>query len=183
MRGSSRERYGNKDKMRILIVDDDTAIVEMIRDSVNWDRLGIDEVDTAYNVEAAKKNLTEKPADIVISDIEMPGETGLDLLKWLRDEEMPGKLLLLTAHENFCYAIQAVRYHAEEYLMKPFNLEVVEMALQKIAIGIRKEQEQSRLIEGWTERNRREARKSFWVNFFPEELDMRSRIYKKNWKR
>ncbi|MCM1217425.1 MAG: response regulator [Lachnospiraceae bacterium] len=153
--------------MRILIVDDDTAIVEVIRDTVNWDKLGIDEIDTAYDAEAAKHRLEQKAADIVISDIEMPGESGLDLLKWFRDKEMPGKFLLLTSHENFHYATQAVRYHAEEYLMKPFNLDVVEMALQKIAGEIRKEWEQHRLTyEEWAERNRREVKRVFWMTLF-----------------
>lgn len=153
--------------MRILIVDDDTAIVEMIKDTVNWDKLGIDEVDTAYDAEAAKEKMREQAADIVISDIEMPGESGLELLKWFRDEEMSGKFLLLTSHENFQYATQAVRYHAEEYLMKPFNRDVVEMALQKIAGEIRKEWAQHRLTyEEWAERNRREVKRTFWMYLF-----------------
>ena len=153
--------------MRILIVDDDMAIVEVIRDSVNWGKLGIDEVDIAYHAEAAKKSLTEKPADIVISDIEMPGESGLDLLRWFRQEEMPGKFLLLTSHENFQYATQAIRYHAEEYLMKPFNLEVVEMTLQKIAGELKNELAQHRLTyEEWAERNRREVKRAFWLKLF-----------------
>lgn len=83
--------------MRILIVDDDTAIIEVIRDTVDWDKLGIDEIDVAYDAQGARESLTDKAADIVISDIEMPGESGLDLLKWFRDEEMPGKFLLLTS--------------------------------------------------------------------------------------
>ena len=153
--------------MRILIVDDDTAIIEVIRDTVDWAKLGIEEIDVAYDAEAAKRSLADKPADIVISDIEMPGESGLDLLRWFRDEEMPGKFLLLTSHENFQYATQAIRYHAEEYLMKPFNLEVVEMTLWKIAGEIRKEWAEHRLTyEEWAERNRREIKRTFWFNLF-----------------
>ena len=87
--------------MRILIVDDDTAIIEVIRDTVDWEKLGIDEVDVAYDAEGARKSLMDVGADIVISDIVMPGESGLDLLRWFRDEKMPGKFLLLTSHENF----------------------------------------------------------------------------------
>lgn len=153
--------------MRILIVDDDTAIIEVIRDTVDWEKLGIDEVDVAYDAEGARKSLMDVGADIVISDIEMPGESGLDLLRWFRDEKMPGKFLLLTSHENFQYATQAIRYHAEEYLMKPFNLDVVEMTLWKIAGEIRKEWEEHRLTyDEWAERNRREIKRTFWFNLF-----------------
>lgn len=153
--------------MRILIVDDDTAIIEVIRDTVDWGKLGIDEIDVACDAQSAKKSLADRAADIVISDIEMPGESGLDLLKWFRDQEMPGKFLLLTSHENFQYATQAIRYHAEEYLMKPFNLDVVEMTLWKIAGEIRKEWEEHRLTyDEWAERNRREIKRNFWFNLF-----------------
>ena len=153
--------------MRILIVDDDTAIIDVIKDSVNWEKLGITQVETAYNAKSAKKILKQRAADIVISDIEMPGESGLDLLKWFQDEKIPGKFLLLTAHENFQYATQAVRYHAEEYLMKPFNVDVVEMALQKIACELRKEQiQQKSAYEEWGERNKREAKLAFWFSLF-----------------
>lgn len=151
--------------MRILIVDDDTAIIEVIRDTVDWAKLGIDDIDVAYDAESAKRSLADRPADIVISDIEMPGESGLDLLRWFRDEEMPGKFLLLTSHESFQYATQAIRYHAEEYLMKPFNLEVVEMTLWKIAGEIRRQWEEHRLTyEEWAERNRREIKRTFWFH-------------------
>ena len=66
--------------MRVLIVDDDSIIVEVIRDTVDWEKLGIDQVQTAYDVEGARKILEQKDADIIISDIEMPKESGLDLL-------------------------------------------------------------------------------------------------------
>ena len=56
--------------MRILIVDDDTAIIEVIRDTVDWDKLGIDEIDVAYDAQGARESLTDKAADIVISDMD-----------------------------------------------------------------------------------------------------------------
>ncbi len=129
--------------MKILIVDDDGAIVESIRDRIRWEKLGISEVKTALNADRARQLLEEEETDIVISDIEMPGESGLDLLQWYRDQKMHGKFLLLTGHENFQYAAKAVRLHAEEYLLKPFNVEMVELVLQKMIAEIRAEQEKA----------------------------------------
>lgn len=154
--------------MRVLIVDDDAAIIEVIRDSVNWEKLGIEDVETACNVERARALLNEKMTDIVISDIEMPKESGLDLLKWFREEKLPGKFLLLTCHESFQYATEAIRYHAEEYLMKPFNVEIMELVLQKILQEIRKEKlsEESSTRRDWTLQNVREVQLSFWTALF-----------------
>lgn len=148
--------------MRVLIVDDDMAIVDVIRDSVNWKKFEIEDVETACNVEQAKIILKEKKTDIIISDIEMPMESGLELLKWFRGENLPGKFLLLTCHESFYYATEAIKYHAEEYLMKPFNLEMMEMVLQKIVLELKKEQQ----TKGWSVQDEREILLSFWNALF-----------------
>lgn len=154
--------------MRILIVDDDTAIVEVIRDSLNWEKLGITDVQTSCNVEKAKIILKEKQVDIVISDIEMPRESGLDLLKWFREENLPGKFLLLTSYESFQYATVALKYHAEEYLVKPFNVEIMEKVVQKIVQDIKKEKEeqQRRLRDERGLTDTREVSLNFLFNLF-----------------
>lgn len=154
--------------MRVLIVDDDVVIAEALRNSVNWEKLCITEIETACNVERAKRILEEKETDIVISDIEMPKESGHDLLKWYRERGMEGKFLLLTSHESFHYATEALKLHAEEYLMKPFNVEVMELVLQKIIYSLKQERE----IRGgneygkWVINNIREVKLSFWLNLF-----------------
>ena len=117
--------------MRILLVDDDAVSLEDLRRSINWEKLGIDRVDVAPDPAAAREILSREAVDIVISDIEMPRETGLDLLRWYREQGLKGKFLLLTCHESFRYASTAVKLHAEEYLMKPFNVEMMELVLQK----------------------------------------------------
>lgn len=151
--------------MRILIVDDDMAVVEEIRDSVNWEKIGITDVVCTNYVESAKQLLLQNETDIIVSDIEMPGETGLELLRWYREKGMQGKFLLLTCHENFTYAAEAVRYHAEEYLLKPFNLEMMEFVLQKLVCEIHKEQKekQSNIYEQWALQNMNEISLAFWT--------------------
>lgn len=154
--------------MRILIVDDDSAIIDVICDSINWKKLGITEVKTAFNAEKAKKILKETNVDLVISDIEMPAESGLDLLKWFREEHLPGKFLLLTCHESFAYATEAIKYHAEEYLLKPFNVDMMEMVLQKMIRELTEEKRknQSIMYGEWFMQNIREINLAFWTGFF-----------------
>ena len=67
--------------MRILLVDDDTVILDDLRYSIHWDKLGVDRVDAAQDAATAKQILSREPVDIVISDIELPKESGLVLLR------------------------------------------------------------------------------------------------------
>ncbi len=131
------------DDMNILIVDDDAAIVESICHLVNWKKLGIDVVRTASGAAQAKMLIREEPADIVVSDIEMPKESGLDLLRWFREQGCSGKFLLLTCHESFSYAREAIKLRAEEYLLKPFRVDMIEMVLQKMTASILEEREKN----------------------------------------
>jgi len=119
-------------KMKTLIVDDDMPTVELIRSSVDWQSLGIGAVYTAYNITQAKKQLMESGADIVISDIEMPRGSGLELLEWVREQKLETEFLLLTCHERFDYAVNAVKLRAAEFLLKPFDVEVMEAALRRL---------------------------------------------------
>lgn len=150
--------------MRILLVDDDTVILDDLRYSIHWDKLGIDRVDTAQDAATAKEILAREPVDIVISDIEMPQESGLDLLRWYRENNLKGKFLLLTCHESFRYATAALKLHAGEYLMKPFNVEMMELVLQKFIQELQreKEQESARILGQWMTSNIREARLVLW---------------------
>lgn len=150
--------------MRILLVDDDTVILDDLRYSIHWDKLGIDRVDTAQDTATAKQILSREPVDIVISDIEMPQESGLDLLRWYREKDLKGKFLLLTCHESFRYATAALKLHAGEYLMKPFNVEMMELVLQKFIQELQQEREQesARILGQWMTTNIREARLALW---------------------
>lgn len=57
------------------------------------------------------------------------------MLEWFRREELPGDFLLLTCHESFDYASNAIKYQACEYLLKPFDVNVMEAALKKIILN------------------------------------------------
>ncbi len=123
--------------MNILIVDDDRPTVEVIAGTMNWEKLGITRVFTAFNVPAAKRIIAENDIAIVISDIEMPRETGLELLAWYREQGYSGQFLLLTCHERFDFAQIAVKYQASDYLLKPFDTAEMEQSLVKITARIK----------------------------------------------
>ncbi|MDW2798467.1 helix-turn-helix domain-containing protein [Clostridium boliviensis] len=148
----------------VLIVDDDMVTVDVIKDSTRWDKLGIDEVYIAYNVSGGKKILEEKNIDIIISDIEMPKESGLDLLKWVRNKKIDSEFLLLTCHESFSYAADAIQLNAAAYLTKPFDIDIMEMTLRKIVDKLVDERNLKKSSEYgiWMEKNLRLMKIDFW---------------------
>ena len=96
--------------MHILVVDDDIPTVAVIRTSLHWDLLGIDRVETAYDYTEAQNKICASQPDIILCDIEMPRGSGLDLLRWLREEKRDCEFVFLTCHANFDYAKTALQY-------------------------------------------------------------------------
>ncbi len=166
--------------INILIVDDDIATVEVIRDSIDWEKLNIDIVHSAYNVSGAKKILLENTIDIIISDIEMPQESGLDLLKWTRGEKLECEFLFLTCHENFSYASEAINYNAAAYITKPFDTDIMELNLQKIITKLKQKRslEKTSSYGKWMEKNLRLMKLDFWKKVLDGDMLEEVRIEK-----
>lgn len=108
--------------MNILIVDDEYFIVKNILESVNWSQIGIKRQFMAYSARQAK-HILECPEDIdiVLTDIEMPKESGLELVQWLHDNNFHPVVLVLTGHQRFDYAQTAVNLHIFSYILKPID--------------------------------------------------------------
>lgn len=73
--------------MNLLLVDDEITIIQILLKAIDWEALGIREVYTAYNAMEAKKIIEANEIRIMICDIEMPQESGLDLIRWIRDRQ------------------------------------------------------------------------------------------------
>lgn len=150
--------------MTILIVDDDITTVDVIRDSMNWDNFYIQQVEQAYNILSAKSILEKNHIDIVICDIEMPMGTGIELLKWIREQKMTCEFLFLTCHEDFQYATTAIEYEAAGYLVKPFNIVRMELELLRV---IKKIEDKEQLLQDvgyrkWVIKNKEKLICGFW---------------------
>ncbi len=112
----------------ILIVDDDKLVVEKLVEGVNWKQLGIGIVLTAYNIRQAKEILEEARVDILLSDIEMPQGSGLELLEWVRNKEIPVECIFLSSYAYFAYAQKAINLKSREYMLKPVSNRELEEA-------------------------------------------------------
>ena len=154
--------------MRLLIVDDDVPTVETVWDSIAWREIGIEEVEIAYSVAQAKAVIERAHVDIIISDIEMPQGSGLDLLAWIRQRGEETEFILLTCHERFDYAAHAIKLEAAEYLVKPFDSKIMEISLKRAAAKIAEAhrlREKSEYGE-WHSKNLRQEQLYFWLSLY-----------------
>ena len=106
----------------VLVVDDDLAIREMV--ALALEKRGY-RVVRAPGLAAARAALREHRPDLIISDIYMPGGTGLDLLKETQGLDDPPPLILMTARGTIETAAAALQEGVFDYLAKPFDLEVM----------------------------------------------------------
>lgn len=110
--------------MNILVVDDEYYIVKNIIETTDWSALGIEHAFPAYSVRQAQQILEgSQDIDILLTDIEMPRETGLQLVEWLHENDFHPVVLVLTGHQRFDYAQEALNLHIFSYLLKPIDLD------------------------------------------------------------
>lgn len=112
--------------MKLLLVDDEVTMIEIMKKAIDWKAKGIQKVFTAYNAEEARDVLASSEIDIMICDIEMPGESGLELIKWMQDVYPEVLCIILTGFPDFNYARSAISLGVFQYLLKPVAFEELE---------------------------------------------------------
>ncbi|MCI6044753.1 response regulator [bacterium] len=107
--------------MKLLIVDDEKIIRETISQQIPWAKLGIDEVKTASNGLEAYDIIMDEYPDIVMTDIKMPGLSGLELIKKIKKIHSDVEFIILSGYGEFEFARTAMQYGVHHYLLKPCN--------------------------------------------------------------
>lgn len=103
----------------LLIVDDEVLAVEGLKKAL-WGKVpGIDEILVAYEIAQAQRLFEGRPVDVVLADIEMAQENGLDLLAWVVQHHPETRPIVLTCHSHFAYVQRALRLKSFDYLLKP----------------------------------------------------------------
>ncbi|WP_372009586.1 response regulator [Paenibacillus chitinolyticus] len=104
--------------IRVLIADDEVIIRRGLISTVPWERYGMEVVADAPNGTRAWEAFLEHEPEVVITDIVMPGMTGIELIRKIKEYAPQTKALLLSCHRDFEYAKQGIKYGASGYLLK-----------------------------------------------------------------
>lgn len=140
--------------MNLLIVDDEMLEVAVIEQMINREKFEIAEIYKAYSMNQATEILGNNEVSIVLSDIEMPKGSGLQLIEWIREKNLEIVPIFLTSHAKFEYAKKALMFQVKDYLLKPVQKEELERSLSS-AISFLERQRQNK-------QNERYAR--YWKN-------------------
>jgi DNA-binding response OmpR family regulator len=115
---------------RVLLVDDEDAVLSAIARILRSAGCTVTKCESAT---AASELVVEGAFDVVVSDIDMPGLSGLDLLKLLRDREVGVPLILMTGAPTLDSAMRAVELGAFKYLVKPLDSEELRQTIAQAA--------------------------------------------------
>ncbi|MFQ5844037.1 MAG: HD domain-containing phosphohydrolase [Planctomycetota bacterium] len=121
---------------RILVVDDEPMIREILRDALEQDGCAVAE---AENGRVACEWIERESFDLICTDVKMPVMDGFSLMKWMgrRTEEVP--VIVVTSFADIDVAVDAIRLGAYDYIVKPFNI-------SQVTISVRRALERRRLM-------------------------------------
>lgn len=132
--------------LKVVIADDEIRICQLIQALVNWEEMGMEIAGTANNGINACEVIEKVCPDILITDIRMPGCSGLELIEKIKKTKPELEIIIISGYAHFEYAQQAIRYGVGYYLLKPINKVELMGILEKLKnkIGERIDSEQNR---------------------------------------
>lgn len=115
--------------MRVLIVDDEVNIRELMARYLATDGIEALGADNGYS---AQRVLREQSVDACLIDLKMPGMNGIELIKWIRSEGFRMPIIMASAHGEITDAVTALKSGAQDYVIKPFNPEELSIKIKNL---------------------------------------------------
>lgn len=131
---------------KLVIVDDEKIIRETISNLIDWETLNIQIVGVCKDGIEAFDCIMDECPDLVMTDIRMPGLTGLDLIEKVRSSNPNIEFIILSGYGEFEYAKTAMEQEVKYYLLKPCNENDISDAVRKAVLSCQKK-EQSRISQ------------------------------------
>lgn len=120
--------------MNVLIADDEKISLEMLEMLIDWEALGITLAGQVMNGPELFNKIQELRPEIVVTDIMMPGMTGLEIIAKTLEAGFSPYFIITSAYANFTYARTAMRLGVKDFLEKPIDREEINDALRKITV-------------------------------------------------
>ncbi|QOS79400.1 response regulator [Paenibacillus sp. JNUCC31] len=133
--------------IRMILADDEPVILRGLKMLIDWEELGIEIAGEAYDGNELIELIDRCNPDLIVSDICMPGQSGIDVLRYVQASRRTPKVVFISAHKEFDYAQEALKYGALDYLVKPVNTDQLKQVIQKAVSLIRDETEEERKRE------------------------------------
>lgn len=119
-------------KFNVLLTDDEELALNGIEEGVDWESIHVDKVYKCHGKDTAVRMLKTYKIDMLVTDIEMPNGSGLELLRWVRENKADMPVVFYTGYAEFSYVQEALRLGAMDYLLKPVPYRQLEQILLKM---------------------------------------------------
>ncbi|MFH1768036.1 MAG: response regulator [Candidatus Omnitrophota bacterium] len=118
------------DEVKILVVEDERGVLEVIKNCLL--RFVQAQVFEADNAEEAIRVMKENDLDLVILDIKMPGKSGIDVMREVKETKELPDILVVTAYDSAAVAAQVIKEGAVDYMTKPIVAETLMLKVENI---------------------------------------------------
>lgn len=125
--------------LRVVLADDEDKILLLLQKLIDWERLGYEIVGTANDGLRAMELVKEKQPHLLITDVQMPGCSGIELIRRTRELQPNLHFVIISGYRKFEYAQNALKYGVEDYLLKPLKQEEVTGILLRLSEKLGKE--------------------------------------------
>lgn len=123
--------------MNVILIDDEEVAVNALRRRVDWKKHGFDKVFAANSTQQAQEIFQSHIIGVMISDIEMPGGSGLELFEWVKTYYPTVECVFVTCHPEFEYMRKAMQLGSADYILKPIDYEELDEVLSQLVERIR----------------------------------------------
>ena len=114
---------------KVLIVDDEELICELIQNTIDWDKIGAKCIGTAFDGNSAYKKIKELQPNLIITDILIPGMDGISLIKKVRETDSKCGFIIVSGYQDFDYVKRAMELGADNYILKPIDQNELEKTI------------------------------------------------------
>lgn len=118
--------------LKLIIADDVDTICETMRMYVDNCKLNIEVTDLFYDGVDVIEYIKHNKTDIIITDIKMPGATGIDIAKYVYENNLDTKVIIISAYAEFQFAKQAIAYNVFDFLQKPIDFFELKGTLERV---------------------------------------------------
>lgn len=123
--------------IKLIIADDEPFICGMLEKLIHFEALGLELIDCANDGDTLETKIETLRPDIVLTDISMPRQDGLDVIRKTREKGIDCRFVIISGYRQFEYAYNALKYDVDDYLLKPVEKTELNRVLQKICDEIR----------------------------------------------
>ncbi|NEW09109.1 response regulator transcription factor [Paenibacillus sp. SYP-B3998] len=117
---------------KVFFADDEPLIAKGMPSVVDWQQLGLTVAGIAMDGTEALAKLKDEPVDLLITDIMMPGLSGLDLIRKVKTMHPRTKFIVMSGYEEFKYVKEGITLGIENYILKPINIDELESTIKHI---------------------------------------------------